>query len=98
MYMKLHGREKSSILALCDKELIGKVLKEGEIVLDLKDYSSFYKGVEVGEAEAMDAMKSATSLNLVGRKSVAVAVKLGLVGKEGVRKIKGVPHVQIYRV
>ena len=98
MYMKLHGHEKSSILALCDRELIGKVLKDGEIVLDLKDYASFYKGDEVGEAEATEAMKSATSLNLVGKKSVAVAVKLGLVGKEGVRKIKGVPHVQIYRV
>jgi len=98
MYMKLHDHGKTFTLALCDKELIGKVFTKGELVLDLKDYASFYKGAEVGEQEASESMKSASSLNLVGKRSVAIAIKLGLAGEGDVRKIGGVPHVQIYRV
>ncbi|VVC71631.1 Uncharacterised protein [uncultured archaeon] len=94
--MKVHESEKSVVVALCDKGLIGKVLEEGDIVLDLKNYAYFYKGKEVGEAEAKAAIGCATSLNLVGIKSVALGEKLGWVKKRDVRKIGGVPHAQAY--
>jgi len=97
-YMKVHLQDGSTIVALCDSEHLGKILKEGEIVLDLKAYSSFYKGELVSEKEALAALRGADSLNLVGKRSVALAGKLGLVAKGDVRTIGGVPHVQVYRI
>ena len=98
MYMRVQESGKSVIVALCDRELIGKEYCEGEIVLDLKAYSSFYKGQAVAEAEALAALRNATSINLVGKKSVGLAKKLGLAGKDKIRKICGIPHLQVYRI
>ena len=98
MFMKIHESEKSVVVALCDKELLGRVLTEGETVLDLKGYAYFYKGREATAEEAREAMKGATSINLVGKRSVALAEKLGLVSKKEIRRIGGTPHAQVYRV
>ncbi len=100
MYLKLHENDagKSVIAALCDKELLGKVYREKELVLDLERYAAFYKGEITGEEEAARALKKAVSMNLVGRRSVGLALKLGLAGKGEVRKISGIPHLQIYRI
>ncbi len=98
MYMKFHSCDGSTILALCDREHLGKVFREGELRLDLKTYSSFYKGELVTAEGARRALMDADSLNLVGKRSIALAAKLGLVSKAGVRTIGGVPHVQVYRI
>ena len=98
MYMRVQEKGKSVIVALCDRELIGKEYCEGELVLDLKAYASFYKGNAVDEEEAVLALREATSINLVGKKSVGLAKKLGLAGKDEIRKICGIPHVQVYRI
>jgi len=98
MYMKLHSQDGSTILALCDREHLGKVFREGELRLDLKTYSSFYKGELVTEEDARRALRDADSLNLVGKRSIALAEKLGIISKAAVRKIGGVPHVQVYRI
>jgi len=97
-FMKIHESEKSRVLALCDKGLLGKEYSEGALHLDLKNYAYFYKGRLVGEEEARAEMKIATSMNLAGKKSVALAGSLGLVGRDCVRTIGGVPHVQVYKI
>lgn len=98
MYLKVHSHDESTIVALCDRAHLGKVFREGEIILDLKTYSSFYKGELATEESAKNALKDADSLNLVGKKSVGIAKKLGLISEADVRKIGGVPHVQVYRI
>ena len=96
MYVKKYEAQKEIIVAVCDKDLIGKVLREGELVLDLKKYSSFYIGELASEEEAWSIMKGATSLNLVGKKAVGLALKKKLAKKGDERTVDGVPHLQIY--
>ncbi len=96
MYVKKYEVQKEIVVAVCDKELIGKVLREGEIVLDLKKYSSFYLGELANEGEAWEKMKDATSLNLVGKKAVGLAMKKKLAKKGDERTVGGVPHLQVY--
>lgn len=98
MFMRIHESEKSIVLALCDKELIGKSYSSGGLHLDLKSYAYFYRGRQVGEELAKAAMADATSLNLVGKKSVGIAEKLGLVSKKEIKRIGGIPHAQVYRL
>jgi len=109
MYAKKHSRtfddgSKRSVLALCDASLLGKCFEEGNAVLDLKVNSSFYKGEKVGEKEAQKLLKDAledvhSSLNVVGVKSVACLCKaLPSLDEKSVKKVAGVPHVQVYRV
>jgi len=98
MYMKTYVEGKTIMVALCDESVIGKIFTEDELILDLKNYVSFYKGEKVDEETASRALLSATSANLVGKKSVALAEKLGLIKKKDVKMVGGTPHVQIYHV
>ena len=86
------------IVAICDKELLGRTLKQGEVVLDLEKYSSFYDGVSLSEEEAVSWIKSSRNLNLVGVKAVKAAKTALKVSASSVKKIQGVPHLQVYYV
>ena len=96
MYAKRYTVKNEVVVAVCDKELIGKVLREGELVLDLKKYSSFYVGELATPESVLALLTEATSINLVGEKAVGLAVKKGLAKKRDAKKIGGVPHLQIY--
>lgn len=98
MYAKKYLVKNEVVVAICDKELIGSVLKEGELVLDLKNHSSFYVGELVTQKQASELLKEATSINLVGEKAVGLAIKKGLAKKGAEKKIAGVPHLQVYQM
>jgi hypothetical protein len=97
MYLKLHPSPDGEIVALCDIELIGKVLSSGKARLDLSAYAPFYLGKKVSEKEAIDALSSATNANIVGKRALAAAKKAGLAVSRA-KNIGGVPHLQIYRL
>jgi hypothetical protein len=40
----------------------------------------------------------ADSINLLGKKSVSIALKKGIASEADIKRINKVPHVQIYRV
>ncbi|MBI5035804.1 DUF424 domain-containing protein [Candidatus Micrarchaeota archaeon] len=84
------------VLALCDRDLLGKVFSEGECVLDLKTYRAFYEGERLDEAKAIEWLGEARNANVVGEKAVACAKKVFSVSGSAVRSINGVPHLQVY--
>lgn len=86
------------VTALCDQELLGKVLKEGDVTLDLSMYKSFYDGRTVTESEAIELLQRARNVNAVGPKSVECAKKALSVDARQVKKVQGVPHIHIYYV
>jgi hypothetical protein len=98
MYVKVTEREGKRVVAACDRELIGRVLEEGGMVLDLKAYSSFYVG-KLSDAPGLEAeLGKFDSANLVGGRAVGVALDMGIVQKNGVKYIKRVPHLQLYKL
>ncbi len=97
--LKLHAHTGASpVLALCDSELLGKVFESGDLVLDLKKYRAFYDGEKASEKTVVESLAGAANVNAVGERSVALACKALGVSKAGVRKIGGVPHLQVYRL
>lgn len=98
MYFKIHKSESGNIVAACDRKLIEKVLTDGKKKIDLKKYRNFYAGKISTEKELANALGDCTSANLIGKKAVRVAMKVGLVKENEVMFIKGVPYIQIYRI
>jgi hypothetical protein len=96
--MKTFSKKNEKIVAVCDAELIGKVLREGELVLNLEKYAGFYQGEQVDESMVEKELLTATSINLVGEAAVGVAKRMKLVKESDVVKIQKVPHVQIYKI
>jgi hypothetical protein len=94
------------VVAVCDKELLGKVFEEpsgdGEVTMQLDVKESFYKGKEgkeVSEEEVIKIMKlmaaEDATFNIVGPKSVASALKAGIIKEENIGEIKGIPYTLI---
>ncbi|MBI4155560.1 DUF424 family protein [Candidatus Woesearchaeota archaeon] len=93
MYLKIHKDKYSEVVAICDEDLVGKTLEEGNLVINISE--RFYKGDKVNEEEASKILKTALNVNAVGEESVQVCIKLSLVDEKNVLKIKGVPYAQI---
>jgi len=100
IFLKSYQTENGNIIAMCDEELIGRVLSSGKLTIDLVKYASFYKGDLVSEDEAKRQVgaEEIYSANVVGKRSVAVLVELGIVGRESVMMLGDVPFVHVYRM
>jgi hypothetical protein len=96
VYVNLRKSGQYTVLATCDCELLGKVLREGKIVFDINE--EFYKGRRVTLEEAIELCRQSSIVNMVGKCIVEQAVKERLVHPEAIIKIKGVPHAQIIKM
>ena len=94
MYLKIYRSGTDLIVAVCDKDLLGKKLKQGNITVEISE--GFYKGDLASDVEVVEALANATTANLFGEKAVACAIKCGGVDPECVMMISGVPHAQIF--
>jgi hypothetical protein len=92
MIVKKHLRDGRLIVAVCDKDILGKVFEEGERILDLT--SDFYKGEERTEEETIPLLKEAFTIDFVGDKSVDMAIKKGFIDEANIIRIQDVPHAQ----
>lgn len=85
------------VVAICDLDLIGKVFEQGKFQLDVKE--SFYKGKQVSEKELLDIInhlsREDATFNIVGKNSVHVALKAGIILEEGIKKIQGIPFALV---
>jgi hypothetical protein len=85
------------VVAICDSEILGKKFEEGIKQLHVKE--SFYKGEEgkeVTEEELMKIIKTNktedATFNIVGEKSVNIALKANLIGEDSVLEIDNIPY------
>ncbi len=99
IYVKKHESDMGAVLAMCDEELLGKVIEEGDKVMDLKTYSKFYEGELVPEEKAAEELGSSIySANIVGKRAVGIIIEAGLADEAQVLMINGVKILQIFSV
>ena len=94
-YVNVRRMGRRVLLAVCDVELLGKVLRDRKIVFEVR--KDFYDGLKMSVEEAVDLMDRCTIVNMVGRNIVEKAVERGLIHPDAVLDISGVPHAQILR-
>jgi uncharacterized protein len=95
-FVKIH-KSYRWVVAICDVDLFGKKLVEGERVLDLS--GRFFDGEAMDKEEAkrliIDANGEDATFNVVGKRSVLLAKELGLVKEEGIIEIAEVPFALV---
>lgn len=89
-----HGRE--VLVAACDEDIVGKTFKSKELRITVSE--GFYMGESCGEDVLVNRLEMATIANLVGEKTLEIAVRRGFVDPGCVIKIGGVPHAQMARM
>jgi len=91
---KVHVINSKKLVAVCDSDLLGKKFEENELQLDLT--GEFYKGEKVSEEELKAALKGAYTVNFIGKEAVELGIKNGLIKKENIATVSGVPHAQAF--
>lgn len=97
----MHETENGSMIAMCDENLIDRILEQGDIYINIKDYKSYYMGERIGKENAIRRIKlveKVHSANIVGKESVEVGLDTKIIGKGDVLNVDGVPYVQSYNV
>lgn len=96
MYLKIHESYRK-VVALSDSDLIGKKFEEGKRQLELRE--NFYKGELVEEKKAIEALKSLAiddaTFNIVGKKSIAAALKADIISKETIGYVDNIPFALV---
>jgi len=88
--------EGKQVLAVCDKELVGKTLKSDKIEFTV--YESFYGGFPIEEEELIELIAENYNVNLIGKKCVSIAQGKGLLNESSIIFIESVPHAQIFKL
>ena len=97
------------VVAVCDKELLGKKFEEPVptgvrgLVRQLDVKENFYKNSENPEPMTEESVRKImekmqeedATFNLIGKKSVKVALELGIITEENVGKIQGIPFALV---
>jgi hypothetical protein len=97
MFMKIHrSREAGDVVAVCDRELIDTTIANDTMTVTIT--GAFYGTSPSTEDEVREALKYACNANLMGERTVNLAIGMGLVTRSGCIMIGSVPHVQIYHL
>ncbi len=96
VYANMQRQGKSMLLAICDAELLGKVLRDGKIVFEVRE--TFYRGIKMSAEEAVDLVGRSTIVNMIGPHIIQEALERKLIHPEAILKISGIPHAQIVKM
>ena len=95
-WVKIIKTPEAVLVNACDENLLGKEFREGEVVLRVTE--SFYGGKLVGKDELRDLLEEGDIISLVGENAITLAVRMGLASWRAVKRIRGIPHLNIYRL
>lgn len=89
--------DEGRLVSVCDEGLIGETFENGEVSLTVNEGFYAPEGAEYGVdvERVVESLGSCTTANLVGEKSVTVAIEHGFVERENVLEIEGTLHAQM---
>ena len=91
--LKVYRVRGEIVVAVCDSELVGKIFREGDLKIEVKE--SFYGEEDVNEEEVKRALRMATIANITGKRAVQLAIEMGIIDRENVLKIGECWHAQM---
>lgn len=98
MILKERQTEQGLLVSVCDPDLLGETFENGEVSLTVKE--EFYAGEdadEVGADAVVESLGRAAVANLVGTRSVEVAIDAGIIDAGHVLEIEDTLHAQYLR-
>jgi hypothetical protein len=82
------------MINICDLDLAGKEINKGDLKINIS--KEYFQDEEINEEEATNLLKSSSMLNLVGKNTVALALKLKLAKGNSVKVIEDVPFLMVF--
>ena len=93
---RLIKHKDTSMLNICDKDLMGKTLNRDNFSLKISE--EYYAEKIVEKEEARDLLKKSDNINMVGKDIIDLSVNLGIGSEEGVKVIDGIPFLIVFKM
>ena len=94
--VKIYRQGLETLVAACDLDIMGQTFRGKGLKIQVSE--GFYKGEPCDEDTLVNRLEMATIANLVGKRTVEIAVRRGFVDPGCVIDIGGVPHAQMARM
>ena len=94
--VKTTNYQKQSMLNICDAELLGKKIIEGDLTMHISE--NYYGGRFVEKDEAESLLNNSSIINMAGKETVSLALKLGIGSENAVKIVSDVPFLIIFNI
>ena len=84
------------MLNMCDPELVDKTFEDG--TTKIKISPNYYAERDIDEHEAKNLLKKCNSINMVGKKTISLAISLGIGSEKSIRLIDGIPFLLVFKM
>jgi hypothetical protein len=88
--------QKNTMLNICDADLLGKNIVQDELNMNIS--KSYYGEKLVETEEASILLKKSAIINMVGKETVSLSVKLGIGSEAGIKTISNIPFLIIFKM
>jgi len=97
MYLKIHRSPAGDeVVAVCDRELMNTTIRGEKVEMSIRE--SFYGTSLATPEEVRSVLSKAGNANLIGDRTVGLAIEMGLVSRSSCLMLGEIPHAQVFRV
>ena len=93
---RLIKHQNTSMLNICDSDLLGKTLNRDNFHLKISE--EYYAEKAVEKEEAKDLLQKSDNINMVGKEIIDLSVNMGIGSEKGVKVIDGIPFLIVFKM
>ena len=93
---RLINHNDTRMLNICDADLLGRTLNNGDFTLKISE--GYYAQKIVEEEEAKELLRGSNNINMVGKEIIALSVNMGIGSQGGVKEIDGIPFLIVFKM
>ena len=93
--LRIMKYQDSTMINMCDVELIGMKLEQGDLVIDIS--KEYFQQEIIEEFQAERLLRLCSIANLVGERIVKMAIDLRFAKEMSIKRISGVPFLMIFK-
>jgi len=94
--VKVTDYQKNVMLNICDADLLGKNIVQDKLNMNIS--KSYYGEKLVEKEEATTLLKKSSIINMVGKETVSLSVKLGIGSETGIKTISNIPFLIVFKI
>ncbi|TSA17324.1 MAG: DUF424 domain-containing protein [Nitrosopumilales archaeon] len=87
--------QQKRMLNICDADLVGRTLTKSDLTLNIS--RSYFAERIVEKEEAKELLKTCSIINMIGKETVSLSVKIGIGSSKGVKEIEGIPFLLVFK-
>ena len=87
--------QQKKMLNICDADLVGRTLTKSDFTLNIS--RSYFAERIIEREEAEELLKASSIINMVGKETISLSVKMGVGSSKGVKEIDGVPFLLVFK-